>query len=142
MSRSRNRLNQAGYTLTELSIVVAVVGILTAVAVPAFSGYLRRTRVDGSRNQLIADFYYARSLAIQRRETITMVFTADQYVIQNGDGTVFRTTPAENGVTFEASADPNFYAWGLADATDISIAGATLTRDVTLSPTGVVSHGY
>lgn len=142
MCKSRNRLKQAGFTLTELMIVVAVIGILSAIAVPSFSGYLKRTRVDGSRNQLMADFYFARSLAISRRETITMVFTTDQYEIRNGGGTVFRTTPAADGVTFTASDDPNFYPWGLADAVDITVDGPSDSRDLSLSPTGVVSHGY
>ncbi|MCI0452281.1 MAG: GspH/FimT family pseudopilin [Candidatus Latescibacteria bacterium] len=96
----------------------------------------------GTRNQLITDCYLARSLAIARRETITMVFSADQYQLVNGGGTVFRTTPAQNGVTFNASDDPNFYAWGLADAVDIAIDGPSNSTDVSLSPTGVASHGY
>lgn len=142
MCKSRNRLNHAGYTLSELMIVVAVIGILAAITVPSFSGYLKRTRVVGTRNQLITDCYLARSLAIARRETITMVFSADQYQLVNGGGTVFRTTPAQNGVTFNASDDPNFYAWGLADAVDIAIDGPSNSTDVSLSPTGVASHGY
>jgi hypothetical protein len=88
----------------------------------------------------MADFYFARSLAIARRETITMVFTADQYQVVNGGGTVFRTTPAADGVTFTASDDPNFYAWGLADAVDITVDGPSDSRDLSLSPTGLVSH--
>lgn len=142
MRKSHNRLGHAGYTLSELMIVVAMIGVLSAIAVPSFTGYLKRTRVDGSRNQLIADCYFARSLAIARRETITMVFAADQYQIVNGGGTVFRTTPAADGVTFTATDDPNFYAWGLADAVDITVDGSSNSRDLSLSPTGVVSHGY
>ncbi len=141
MRMSRNRLKQAGFTLTEVMIVVTIIGILAAVTVPSFGKYLKRTRVDGSRNQLIADCYFARSLAITRRETITMVFNADEYVIRNGGGTVFRTTPAAQGVTFTSSADPNFYAWGLADAVNMTVDGPSDTRDLVLSPTGVVSHG-
>ncbi len=142
MCKSRNRLTQAGYTLSELMVVVAVIGILAAITVPSFSGYLKRTRVEGSRNQLIADCYLARSLAISRRETITVVFAADSYQLINGGGTVFRTTPAADGVTFAASGDPNFYAWGLADAVDITIDGAANSSSVNVSPTGVASHGY
>ena len=141
MRMSRNRLKQAGFTLTEVMIVVTIIGVLAAVTVPSFGKYLKRTRVDGSRNQLIADCYFARSLAITRRETITMVFNADEYVIRNGGGTVFRTTPAAQGVTFTSSADPNFYAWGLADAVNMTVDGPSDTRDLVLSPTGVVSHG-
>jgi prepilin-type N-terminal cleavage/methylation domain-containing protein len=142
MCTSRNRLKQAGFTMMELMIVVTVVGILTAIVVPSFSGYMKRTRAEGTRNQLIADCYFARSLAIARRETVTMVFAAEQYQIVNGGGTVFRTTPAADGVTFAASDDPNFYAWGLADPVDIAVDGSSSSHNVSLSPTGAVSHGY
>ena len=39
------RKRKQGFTLIELLIAVAVVGILTAVAVPSFNSYLQRSRV-------------------------------------------------------------------------------------------------
>jgi prepilin-type N-terminal cleavage/methylation domain-containing protein len=142
MCKSRNRLGQAGFTLSEIMWVVMIIGILAALTVPSFSSYIKKTRVDGSRSQLMADCYFARSLAISRRETITMRFATNQYTIVNAGGTVFRTTPAADGVTFAASVDPRFYAWGLADASDITVAGPSNSDNVSLSPTGVASHGY
>ncbi len=142
MCKSRNRLGQAGYTLSEIMWVVVIIGVLAALTVPSFASYIKKTRVDGSRSQLMADCYFARSLAISRRETITMRFNGTDYQIVNAGGTVFRTTPAADGVTFTASVDPNFYPWGLADAADITVQGPSNADNVSLSPTGVASHGY
>ncbi|OGQ97257.1 MAG: hypothetical protein A2521_15910 [Deltaproteobacteria bacterium RIFOXYD12_FULL_57_12] len=44
-SLTRHKGNEQGFTLIELMIVVAIIGILAAVAVPAYMKYIQRSRV-------------------------------------------------------------------------------------------------
>jgi prepilin-type N-terminal cleavage/methylation domain-containing protein len=68
MKLAINRL-KAGFTLVELMIVVVILGILAAVAIPAFTRYVKRSKTSEANQNLQAIFqgetaYYNRSSEI------------------------------------------------------------------------------
>jgi type IV pilus assembly protein PilA len=69
--------NKAGFTLIELMIVVAVLGILAAIAIPSFVSFIRRSKTVEATDQLKNMFtraavYYARDHSGSGMSTTTM----------------------------------------------------------------------
>ena len=64
---------QHGFTAAEIVVVLAIVGILAAIAVPSMSKMLTTQAVRSAAYDLYADLTFARSEAIARGTNITFV---------------------------------------------------------------------
>lgn len=64
--------NQKGFTLVELLIVIAIVAILAAVAVPNFRETSARNRMVANTNEFLSSIQYARSEALRRGGRIVL----------------------------------------------------------------------
>jgi type IV fimbrial biogenesis protein FimT len=74
---------QAGFTILELMVVVAIVGILMAVAVPAMGNFIRNGRITAAANDVMAALHFTRSEAIKRRRPVTLCTSANAIQANN-----------------------------------------------------------
>jgi type IV fimbrial biogenesis protein FimT len=69
-----NRQKNAGFTLLESMVVVAIAGILAAIAVLSFSDMMMQQRVEGAAEGMVAALQNAKAEAIKRNAFVGIAF--------------------------------------------------------------------
>ncbi len=76
--------DERGFTLPEVLIVIAILGILIAIAVPVWWNVVEGRRVDSATNQLASDLRLAHSKATNRLDDWQVVLTSGSSTYQIG----------------------------------------------------------
>lgn len=94
-----NRSRRQGYTLTEMIIVVGVVGLLSLVSLPKFSGLVERNKLQAAREELAAAIATARAAAIQKGRSATLHLSGNQMwvtAVTSGAGATTTIVPVKS----------------------------------------------
>jgi type IV fimbrial biogenesis protein FimT len=66
-----------GFTLMEMMMALAVIGVVVAITIPNFQTFLLNNRMTGAANDLLAAVNVARSEAIKRQRTVGICTSTD-----------------------------------------------------------------
>ncbi len=120
---------RSGFTIVELLVVLAIIGVFATVAVPRFFGFINRFRLNQVTNTIFTEMQSLRVEAVARERCMRARFDLDENRVfyeraRVGDGSScgVGTVPFDE---WEAVRSPTSVPQGV----DIVSAGVTETRD-------------
>lgn len=136
------RTRHMGFSLVELLVSVAVLGVLAALAAPSFNDSIKRYRIRAINEDLISSFQLARAEAIRRGRQVALIretgctatlidnndWSCGWRMVEDTDSN--RTiTAAERALVLQTTTIPNGYTLmhtGLGESIDFNIWGQAI----------------
>lgn len=144
---SRLRLREAGVTLPELLVVLAIGGLVLSIGIALVSDQVRSANIRGAADQFAVDLRAARMIAVSRQANVNLVVEPDpqnRYSYTRADGApVAVDLPPQVKIVSSSPTTIQFRSNGSVTAAsttviEISLSGNTKERwTVTTSAVGV-----
>lgn len=148
-TRAAARLRQAGLTLIELLVAIAIGALLLATAAPYFGDYIVNARLRENGNLLLAEALMAQSEAVKRNNRVRLSVdgaTVQVLDISTATAVVLRTrtfngnVTATTATTVDFAGDGRLASWPTGATVRLTASGVTCTDD-TRCPALLVDAG-
>ena len=100
---------RGGFTLVEILVVITIIGILSAIAVPNWSTLLPTYALNGAARQVQSELQKTKSRAVSENTNYRLVFSSTGYSIERDTGSGWQSTgenkPLPDGISLAGTSD-------------------------------------
>jgi type IV fimbrial biogenesis protein FimT len=142
----------SGFSMLELMITLAIIAIMSGVALPNFLAYIPKSRLNGAARMVMVDLMSARMKAVKSNKRTQVHFIGgNQYrinddadgngTVDNPEGDAILRDVQDNypDVSLSANNDPVFFPRGTASPTmSVDLSNGSGSKTVTISIAGRV----
>ena len=130
MFRTDDKASRGGFSLVEILITIAILGILVVIAASNFGGMNEKYQVESETKQFYADLMDARGRAMQRSRVHFVKIAADGLGYKTYDDTMDAAEATPDG---DRVLQPD---------ADTLVANATVRHTITWNPGGVSDFSF
>ena len=150
-------INRGGFTLTEILIVIALMSIITAIAVPAFQVLTASSNVKGAVQTITTDLQLTKMRSISLSKSSRLFFLDNHsYKLQSYNNAAALWEDMANEIIRDFSSNSNpyyhqgvtltapvgnqvvFQSWGSTAAASLTVQNTKRQGTITVSPTGKI----
>lgn len=126
MKNTSNISRSIGFTLIELMVTIAIVSVLASIAIPAYTGYIKTSKMSEANYNLAALRLAQEEYFLENNDYF---YGATTLLLESASGGLWKATKGSDGFLFNyvVTASDGWTATATGNSSGTSVYGETIT---------------